>query len=77
MLGPVGSDYPGTPITLALACLSAFIFVRAMLSVFRQRRDVRSRHTRGADAIVAVVAAYLFATMLWAVWLASTVLGAH
>jgi EamA domain-containing membrane protein RarD len=69
MVGPVGSEYPGTATMLAFVCLFAFIIVRSLLSTQRQKREVTGRQNRRADVVVASLAAFLLAIALWAVWI--------
>ena len=69
--GPVGSEYPGTPVAVIMAVLFSFLMARGLLSVFK-RRDGSGNTTRqrvGADVVVAIVAAYLLVTILRAIWI--------
>jgi hypothetical protein len=65
--GPIGSGYPGTPVAIIMVAFCALLFGRSVLSVFRRRRDDAIRQGYGADVVVAIIAAYLFVMMLWAI----------
>ena len=67
--GPVGSEYPGTPVAIVMAAFCAFLVGKSLLSAFSRRRDGTTRQSYGADVLVAIVAAYLLVMALWAIWI--------
>ena len=67
--GPVGSEYPGTPVAIVMAAFCLFLVVRSSMSAFRRRRERSTTQRYGADVVVAIVAAYLLVMALWAIWI--------
>ena len=67
--GPVGSEYPGTPVAIVMAAFCAFLVGKFLLSAFRRKRDRTTKQNYGADVVVAIVAAYLLVMALWAIWI--------
>jgi hypothetical protein len=66
--GPVGSEYPGTPVAIMMAALFSVLLVKSLLPVFRRGRN-GTKQSYGANVVVAIVAAYLLAMVLWAIWI--------
>lgn len=67
--GPVGSEYPGTPVAIVMAVFCAFLAGRSLLSALKRRSDRTTKQHYGADVVVAIVAAYLLVMALWAIWI--------
>jgi hypothetical protein len=72
MSGPIGSEYPGTPVMLVMAGLTTFILAKAGLAAYRRRGDVTGRQNWEAHALLAVIAAVFLVMELWAVWTRNT-----
>lgn len=78
MTGPVGSEYPGTPIMLLVAGFLAYISGASARSAYRSRREaVNSHGTYEAankrdwrrDAGLAIISLLLLAAVIGAIWL--------
>jgi hypothetical protein len=50
-------------------CFCAFILGRSALTAYRRRHDVTGREGWEAPVLVALVAAFLLASALWAIWI--------
>jgi len=66
-IGPIGSEYPGTPVAILMAFLFAFLFVNTVMSAFRRWRNKELRQRYWASIFVAIVAAYLFVMVVMAI----------
>jgi hypothetical protein len=67
--GPIGSEYPGTPVVIMMAAFCSFLVGKSLLSAFRRRRDRTTGRSYGADVLVAIIAAQLLVMALWAIWI--------
>ena len=67
--GPVGSEYPGTPVAIVMAAFCLFLVGKSFLSALRRRRDGSAGPGYGADVLVAIIAACLLTMALWAIWI--------
>ena len=68
MGGPVGSPYPGTPVMVVFVLFLAFVIGKCVLLAYRRRQDVTTREVWQAPLAVAIMATFLLASALWAVW---------
>ena len=65
--GPVGGEYPGTPVAIIMAAFCLFLVVKFSLSAFRRRRDGAASY--GTHVVVAIGAVYLLVIFLWGIWI--------
>lgn len=68
MTGPIGSEYPGTPVVFAFLGLFAAVLGKSALSAHRRKNGVTGQQPRVVDAIVTIMAAIFVLVVLWAMW---------
>jgi hypothetical protein len=69
MMGPISSNYLGTPGMLGLVCLFAIIVIKSIRSAYKRSRNSTGLHVYGADIVVAIGAGLLLGWALLAIWL--------
>ena len=68
MAGPVGSEYPGTPIALSFLCLLVTLLLRSRSYANSRRRGISGPQDRITNMAVAAMVALNVLVILWAIW---------
>lgn len=69
MSGPVGSEYPGNLVMVAIAGLFAYLSGASAVAAFRHRHGGVGKFNPKLNAGVAVISLLLVAAAAWAIWI--------